>query len=123
MLTPTTSGAEKSAPLVVVNVAGEGEEPGAVNVNGTWLNTPGWKLGHTGNPTFAELQARGHQFVLVDDISKLPFADATVDVVYVNSVCMDTVSWLGPCPSSKEIERTLKPDGVWYRGGFLQERP
>ena len=123
MATSTTSDVETSAPLVVINVGGEGEVPGAINVNGTWLNTPGWKSGHAGNPTLADLQAQGHEFRLVDDMSKMPFADESVDEVYINSVCIDAVSWLGPCPSSKEIERILKPGCPWYKDGVLQAQP
>ena len=110
---------EPSVSPVVINVGGEGEVPGAVNVNGKWLGDPAWRSAREGNPSLRELKDEGHIFVLAD-MDSLPFGDASVDVVYTNNVCIDAVAFLGPCPTSAEIHRILKPSGVWIHDGEVQ---
>jgi SAM-dependent methyltransferase len=108
--------------MIVVNIGGEGEIPGALNVNGKWLAGAGWHSIQPGNPTLADLQQAGHQFLLIE-LHPLPFDDASVDIVYTNNVCLDKDSWLGPCPRTAEIWRILKPGGLWIRDSIPQQRP
>ena len=106
---------------VIINIGGEGEVSGVLNVNGTWLSRPDWFSSEAGK-TLTELKAEGHRFQLVDDVSVLPFADDSVDAVYTNNVCIDQNSIQGPCPQSSEIWRVLKRNGTWIHDGEVRER-
>jgi hypothetical protein len=59
---------------LIVNLGGEGEVPGVLNVQGDWAKDPSWRSSADGK-TLGELQAAGHQFIFIADFSTLPFAD------------------------------------------------
>jgi hypothetical protein len=119
----TMGDTEPSVSPVVINIGGEGEIVGALNVNLPHLQDPDWRCSRDGSLTLADLQAQGHVFMFVPDMSQLPFADASVDIIHTNNVCIDAIAYLGPCPRSSEIWRVRKSGGIWYRDGILQEPP
>jgi SAM-dependent methyltransferase len=102
-----------------VNLGGEGEIPGVLNQQPPFALWPSWFSWRQGGKTLRELQSLGHHFVIADNTS-LPFADESFDVVYTNSVPVDFNTLLGPGVQSSEIERILKPDGIWIRDGALE---
>jgi hypothetical protein len=101
----------------VVNLGGEGEVPGAINVQGPWILDSNWVSSATGQ-SLGDLQAAGNQFVIVDNTA-LPFADNSVDTVITNNVPIDTDTWLGPSAQSSEINRILAPGGTWINNGVV----
>lgn len=104
--------------MFVVNLGGEGEVPGALNQQGPWVLTPGWRSSQGGR-TMAELYADGHCFLICpNDAITLP--DECVDQVVTNSVPIDVRTWMGPGVQSSEIRRILKSGGRWYHDGTLR---
>jgi hypothetical protein len=101
---------------LIVNLGGEGEVPGVVNVQGDWAQDPSWRSS-AGGETLAQLRAAGHQFIFVADFSKLPFADNSVRQVITNNVPVDQTTFLGPGIQSSEIERILERGGTWLDNG------
>jgi hypothetical protein len=99
-------------PPVRVNLGGEGEVPGVINVQGPWVLAGPWPLARDPARTIQDLIAQGEVFVIAD-FTQLPFAADSVDEVLTNSVPVDTVTHLGPGVQSSEIRRILKPGGVW----------
>jgi hypothetical protein len=99
-----------------VNLGGEGEVPGVVNVQGDWVQDPSWRSSARGQ-TLAQLVAAGHQFIFVTDFRNLPFADNSVLQVITNNVPVDQTTFLGPGIQSSEIERILAPGGTWVDNG------
>ena len=97
-----------------LNIGGEGEIPGVLNVQPPFALLPGWRSTTPGNPgkTVAELEAEGHQFLIAPN-DALPFADGSADVVYTGSVPLDTDTRLGPGVYLAEIWRILEPGGRW----------
>ena len=102
--------------MTIINIGGEGEVPGAVNVQPPFALRPNWRSTTVGNPgkTVAELEAEGHRFVIAPN-DALPFADGSVDVVHSNSVPVDVTTWKGPGVQSADVRRILKPGGRWVR--------
>jgi hypothetical protein len=96
-----------------INLGGEGEIPGVLNQQGPWALLPSWFSAREGK-TLRELQADGHRVIICHN-TNLPFPDNWFDVVYTNSVPLDTVSRFGPGVQSSEIARILKPGGVWLK--------
>lgn len=103
---------------LAINVGGEGEVAGALNVQIRAVLDPAWRSSR-GGLTLAELQAQGHRFLFVDDISRLPFANNSVSRVYTNSVPLDRATFLGPGPSSPDIARVMAPGAQWFHNGML----
>jgi RHS repeat-associated protein len=109
---------------IVINVAGEGEVPGAINVQGPWVFAESWPGSADGGLTLQELEAQGHVFLQVERLDQLPFETGSVDIVYTNSVPVGGFthpegfsSYLGPYPQADEILRVLKVGGKWLHDG------
>ena len=68
---------------IAVNLGGEGEVAGAINVQGPWALDLNFASSRTGQ-SLAELQAGGNQFVVASNTS-LPFADQSVSTVITNN--------------------------------------
>ena len=54
---------------VEVNVAGEGEVEGAVNVNTSWIIDPSFRDVRTGSRTLEDLKNDGLRFIIADKCS------------------------------------------------------
>src|SRR5574338_1546058 len=108
-------GAGGGGSKVVVNLGGEGEAAGALNVQGKWVLDEGWRASRAGQ-SLPELQAAGNKFVVADNFA-LPFANNSVDRVITNSVPIDRTTFLGPGVQSSEVWRNLKTDGLWINNG------
>jgi hypothetical protein len=98
-----------------VNLGGEGELPGALNQQGTWVLDPNWHTATTGQ-TLAALCAMGHAFVICANTA-IALPDESADEVITNNVPIDVSTWLGPGVQTSEIQRILKPGGVWIHDG------
>lgn len=109
--------------MLAINLGGEGEIPGVVNQQPPWALLPGWRSTTINNrgKTINELEGEGHQFVIAPN-EAIPFADESVDVVYTNGVPIDIVTWRGPGVQTTEIQRILKPGGIWIRSRRLWYR-
>lgn len=94
-----------------VNLGGEGEVPGAINVQGPWILEPGWRSSREGK-TLKQLQSEGHLFVVSNNL-KLPFATGALDEVVTNSVPVDMTTFLGPGVQTSEVGRIIAKGGVW----------
>ena len=103
---------------VIVNLGGEGEVPGAVNVQGRWALDDNFAISRTGQ-SLAESQAEGNIFVIMDNKS-LSFPSTSVDVVITNSVPIDINTFLGPGVQTSEITRILGHGGIWINNGITQ---
>jgi hypothetical protein len=101
---------------LVVNLGGEGEVAGVLNVQGDWVQDPSWRSSATGE-TLAELQAAGHRFLFIPDFSQLPFGDDSVDQVVTNNVPIEQTTFLGPGIQTSEVIRILRPGGTWADNG------
>lgn len=110
-----------AAGRIILNLGGEGEVPGVINVQGPWVNAPDWASSASGQ-SISELQALGNQFVIADNTA-LPFADNSVDVVITNNVPIDGNTWLGPGVQTGEILRILAEDGIWINNGIVMPLP
>jgi RHS repeat-associated protein len=107
---------------LIINVGGEGEVPGVVNVNTPWILDPNFRSAG-GSFTLTELQVQGAQFVIYQPGSPLPYGTGTVDQVITNGVPID-LDYLGqPGINSAEIWRVLKPNGIWLNNEVPQTRP
>lgn len=109
---------------LVVNLGGEGEVPGVINQQGSWvILDPRWRSSRDGK-TFSELVADGHVFLICSNLS-LPFPDGSVDIVYTNGVPLDRPSLLGPGVQTSELKRILKSGGLWSKddGADLWTKP
>jgi hypothetical protein len=95
-------GTETAKPPIRVNLAGEGELPNVlINQNLKYLLEPGWTSSRYGL-RLSEIRAEGHQFVISDNLN-LPFHSNAVDEVYVGSIALDAVTFLGHTPQTREI--------------------
>ena len=101
-----------------INLGGEGEVPGVLNQQGPWALLPSW-FSARGGKTLRELLADGHRFIICRN-ENLPFPDDCFDVVYTNDVPLDKVTHLGPGVQRSEIERILKPGGVWIKDNAVE---
>lgn len=110
-------------PPVRVNLGGEGEVPGVLNVQGPWFFDwaidPNWRCSRDGNKTFADMIAEGHQFLIADN-TRLPFASDAVDEVITNSVPIDFDTHLGAGVQTSEVSRILKRGGRWIHDIVLR---
>jgi len=101
---------------VIVNLGGEGEVAGAINVQGPWALDSSWASSASGQ-SLSELQAAGNQFVIANNTA-LPFADGSVSTVITNSVPINTTTWLGEGVQTSEIARILQTGGTWINNGI-----
>ena len=105
-------GAETAKQPIRVNIAGEGEVPDVkINQNLKHILEPAWTSSRYGK-RLTEIEAEGHQFVISDNLN-LPFQSNVVDEVYVGSISLDSVTFLGPTPQTYEILRILKEGGLF----------
>jgi hypothetical protein len=108
---------------VRVNLGGEGEVPGVLNVQGYWFFDwaidPTWRCSRDANKTFQDMLAEGHWFLIADN-TQLPFATASVHEVITNSVPLDITTHLGPGVQSSEIHRILRVSGMWIDDGLVR---
>jgi hypothetical protein len=103
---------------VALNLGGEGEIPDVINQQGPWALAPSWRSSRHGK-TLQELVNDGHVFLIAPN-TPLPFPDNSVDLVYTESVPIDTTTWLGPGVQSSEIMRILKQGGQWIDNGVVR---
>ena len=103
--------------MFAINLGGEGEIPGILSQQRPHAMHPSWFAVST--ETVAELIADGHTFLICpNDAIALP--DGCVDIVYTNSVPVDTTHPLyGPGVQTSEVHRILKSGGQWIRDGVL----
>jgi len=117
-------------PTKPVNIGGEGEVPGALNLQGRWAlgRTYGraqpTRKGEPAGQNLAGMIAEGHEFVIYNArTGKLPFADSSVPKVYTNTIPIDTPPGgaFGGAPgvTSSEISRVLRPGGRWIKDGVV----
>jgi hypothetical protein len=117
-------------PTKPVNIGGEGEVPGAINLQGRWALSRGYgrsqatPKGEPAGQNLAGMIAERHEFVIYNaKTGKLPFADNSVPKVYTNSIPIDTPPGgaFGGAPgvSSAEIIRILRPGGQWIKDGVV----
>ena len=93
---------DRKKPRFTVNLGGEGEVSGAVNINHECICEQGWSMSRDGRIGLKEVKKSGP--VVVAESSRLPIADKSVLVVYHN-VPIDRDSLLGEGYPSFEIER------------------
>jgi len=99
-------------PPIRVNLAGEGELPDVkINQNLKHILEPDWISSRYGK-SITKIQEEGHQFVISDNLH-LPFRSNAIDEVYVASISLDSVTFLGPTPRTSEILRILKTGGLF----------
>ena len=108
-------------PNLKVNLGGEGEVPGAINVQGKWVLDADW-LSSAAGQSLSELLAAGNQFVIAANTA-LPFADGSVDAAFTNNVPVDINTWLGPGVQTNEILRILAEGGIWINNGVVVPTP
>src|SRR5262245_37284581 len=90
-----------------VNLGGEGEVPGVLNQQASWVFHPTWRTSAT-SQTIADLRAAGHTFLICPNTA-LDLPDECTDEVITNSLPPhDTVTFLGPTVQSSEVRRILK---------------
>lgn len=106
---------------VLINIGGEGEVPGAINVQIPSIFEEGWASSASGQ-SLSELQAAGNQFVVADNTA-LPFAGSSVDTVITNNVPIDITTWQGSGVQSSEIIRILAEGGTWINNGAVVPLP
>jgi len=106
-----------------VNLGGEGEIVGAWNQQPPFATAASWRSTTilNRNKTIADLESEGHIIIICEN-DRLSFDAESVDVVYTNSVAIDRVTHLGPSPQTSEIQRILKPGGVWMHDGQIRWR-
>jgi RHS repeat-associated protein len=121
MATPALVAAGAVAATAVVNLGGEGEVAGAINVQGPWILQGGWFSSQTGQ-SLTQLQAAGNQFV-ISSSTNLPFANGSVQTFIKNNVPVDQVSYWGPGYSSAAIWQMLTASGQWINNGSVVPRP
>jgi hypothetical protein len=102
-----------------VNLGGEGEVPGVLNQQGRWVVLhAGWRSSQMGQ-TFADLVRAGHEFLICDN-TQLPLPDGCCDEVITNSVPIDWTTPFAPGVQTSEVQRILKPGGVWVHDGTIR---
>ena len=105
----------------VVNLGGEGEEPGALNQQDGVCVGPHWRVARTGE-TFAEAVRRGPPFLICpNDALALP--DGCADAVVSNHVPVGGGTGLGRAGIvPAEVARILRPGGTWTHDGVPRFR-
>jgi hypothetical protein len=102
-----------------VNLGGEGEVPGVLNQQGRWaVLDPGYGSSR-GGLTFAQLVARGDDYLIADN-TRLPLPDGCCDEVLTDSVPIDMVTHKGPGVQTSEVHRIVKSGGVWTHDNQLR---
>lgn len=102
-----------------VNLGGEGEEPGVLNQQGTWVFNVTWQSARTAQ-TLAELCRSGHDFLICPNMN-VALPDECADEVITNSLPpFDSIAFHGPTVQTSEIERILKVGGVWINDGQIK---
>ncbi len=91
-----------------VNLGGEGEIPGAINVNGRHILTNDWARSRDG----ADLNTvRSSGLVVIADPCALPFRNGSVDIKSYNTPISEDgrQTHLGPTYNLTEIQRVATP--------------
>lgn len=92
---------------VIINCGGEGECPGAINVNVPNILDDKWRVSRDGTQTLQDVKKNGPVVIARGDC--LPFASACADEVQANNVPVgDHKTWLGPAYSPNEMNRISK---------------
>jgi RHS repeat-associated protein len=114
-----------------INIGGEGEIAGAINVNLPHIFSPGWGSSASG-ASLSQLQNQGAQFVIASN-NALPFANQSVATVYTNNVPVfgqvvtgQTIpysNYVGVTVQPSEIWRVLQPGGAWINNGSIMPHP
>jgi len=91
----------------VINLGGEGEVFGAINVNDSTILAPNWRCARTGCP-LKKIQRSG--LVVACHGDQLPFCNCCADKIITNNVPIDIITWMGPAYSTKEIKRIAKQE-------------
>ena len=86
---------------IVINLGGEGEVPGAINVNNPLVLAKEWVCSRNGLP-LCEVE---HGDIVICCGDRLPFCSHCAGRIITNSVPIDRKTWAGPGYSSKEIQR------------------
>lgn len=103
-----------------VNLGGEGEVPGVLNQQPPLALRPSWRS--QSRETIAQLVARGIPIVIAPN-DRLPFADASVDIVFTNGVPIDTTHpYYGIGVQTSEVHRILRSGGLWIDDGRVRFR-
>ena len=104
----------------IVNIGGEGEVAGAINLQGRWALDPAWRS--ISGQTLGQLQVQGAQIVIVDNLA-LPFAAGSATTVITNNVPINVTTFIGPGVQSSEVWRILSVEGSWFNNGVRMARP
>ena len=107
----------KGRAVTVINLGGEGEEPGILNQQRPATVGSAWLSSNTG-VTLAEL-AQTNDFLICKN-NALPIADDSIDRVYTNSVPIDLIVLGEPGIQSTEIMRILAGGGDWVHDGTVR---
>ena len=99
----------------VVNLGGEGEEPGALNQQDGVCVAAGWRISRTGG-AFADAVRRGRTFLICRN-DALPLPDGCVDAVVSNNVPIGPTAGGRPGIVPAEIDRILRAGGTWTHNG------
>lgn len=96
-------------PILRLNLGGEGEVPGCIQVNLRHVLDAGDRFiaSRNGDPIGIKGILKGGPLVICDS-DQLPFLPEVFDEIYANGVPIDTHTWLGPGYSSKEICRVCR---------------
>ena len=86
----------------VINLGGEGEIPGAININHPVILDENWRCSRKGC-SLKVVKENGYIIVCCGD--RLPLCDHCAKEVITNNVPIDMITWMGPGYSSEEIKR------------------
>lgn len=92
---------------IIINLGGEGEHPGAINVNLDCVLHPDWCASRDGTTMLPDVKQSGPVVVARSDC--LPFAPGCADKILTNSVPVGNWSTsMGPAYHPDEIKRIKK---------------
>ncbi|HNQ16881.1 MAG TPA: hypothetical protein PKJ26_03520 [Candidatus Woesebacteria bacterium] len=96
-------------PVLRLNLGGEGEILGCIQVNLPYVLEAGdnFVASRNGDPIGIKGVLRGGPLVICDS-DRLPFLPGVFDEIFANGVPIDRTTWLGPGYSGKEICRVCK---------------
>jgi len=89
---------------VVVNLGGEGEVSGAIDVNNPQILDKRWRCSRNG----CSLNEVRRGCIVICRGDRIPFCDHCADKIITNNVPIDIITWMGPGYSSEEIKRIRK---------------